>query len=1236
MRAQQSAMQQQMRQQQADMLDQQSEMRWRQSEMIGHQQEIMDQMKQQAGMVGPRELLGATQFRGNSIMEPAQKFEPGLSADVLNEISQNEEKYRRQFYGNAASLDYSQRQTIRQLAVDQFFAEHASYRVPGFGGYSYSGEKFGEIENKIIPTGFGSVNLDWASALGHAQRTSGISAESLYWTGKTLWNIVAPITGEKKLPEMDYLYPIPDQNTFRWIKALYDSRQPLRDTILPAWQRGAAPVAAMTASTHTQPLPCSPVGGVYLGGAGRAVAGLGTLKGICTNANGNLVLVCEEGGDVKLPPLRMDDLVTVFRSVYINGEGPTVTIDPNPEDPEKSAMVIVHSEATRDTYVGWVLYEADRLMKGYTLGVDNITTSNVVSRVPGYRDVVDAIYFGGGDPRKDQKQGIWERFWIVPAEADRFEGSRQELTLFDVPLKVKTQKMKWQKNKLEDDLTGKSSPGAQAFTSWFTRNYDAISAEQYLLPPPETGLTNPVPVFAELRRVALMTAIAEKLRDQGVPMPFWMWDYEVKPVRFEKTTPAMEVTRSNQKVEARIFGGVELSPESKSVKTYATTADVAKAPPEVRAEVDRSVKLADRLEKMVAAALPPVDSAPMTVVRVEDGNRAYQAVSLPGTDSVALDPCRLNEADITVPVAGGQDIRLVRSFNSFFDPKGPWGRGWALDLPRLQETQMPTHLEGGKTSYATCYELITPLNSFHARFSKARPVPELQNSKLQVPDQDGPFYGLANDHPKFLNNVETTLLYLKDGMRWHFTPQGDLVAIEEGPQVTVYERGSQGQVTRIVALVGGTRAAQIELDYTSEGVLSKAVGTTSINPKAQPIEASYTYNPAGRLAGVRSAEGTLGYSYQGPWVAAVTWTGNWMGAQAEPRSTFEYNAQGQLTAEKRGDSNLRYAITATRDGGVETSVKDTTDSAHTIATRYDRQMRPVEATDADGTHTVWNYQPDGGIQSTVTTPDSRKVTVTDTAGGRKRTVQADGEPEITAQYDAGGHLTTLSENGVTLREQTWLTDGRMAKVVAGTHAASFEYSDSGLLSSVVEHPSNENGRFQHWQETTYDRRGYPTGLTDFSGLDVAMAYDAAGNLVSMAQKTPQGNAGYNIERDAAGRVQAVKSTWGDTSYAYSEYGDLRHVETKRGNEAATVELSSGLVSKITSFDQGVTTFDYADKGDMTGALRGVTCANGLKLANVYDPQQRLAAVAMGAERRVSLDYDAKGRVVGYALEPLTP
>ena len=44
---------------------------------------------------------------------------------------------------------------------------------------------------------------------------------------------------------------------------------------------------------------------------------------------------------------------------------------------------------------------------------------------------------------------------------------------------------------------------------------------------------------SNLRRVALITAMAECLQSQGVPMPNWMRDYPAKRVPTPKDTPAL-------------------------------------------------------------------------------------------------------------------------------------------------------------------------------------------------------------------------------------------------------------------------------------------------------------------------------------------------------------------------------------------------------------------------------------------------------------------------------------------------------------------------------------------------------------------------------------------------------------------------------------------------------------------------------------------------------------------------
>ncbi len=981
----------------------------------------------------------------------------------------------------------------------------------------------------------------------------------------------------------------------------------------------------------------SPVGGVYLGGAGGALVGLGTVAGLQVDGNGNLLLVGEESDEIKLPALRVDDLATVFRSVYLHGEGPSVTIDPNPDDPEKSAMIIRHGQGTEDTYVGWVLYQADRIMKGYGQGQDNVTGQEIASQVPGYGRILEAIYFGADDPRQRQRGGVWERFWIVPAAARRFVGPQRQLTLVDVPLKVMTQKMKWQNGKLVDDPHGQSSPGATAFSSWFTDNYDGISAEQYLLPPPESGLTSPVPVFAELRRIALMTALAEKLRDDGVPLPFWMRDHEVGKVPFERTTPGLEVTwrRQRGKIEetARLFGGVTLSPESRAVSTYSTAAEAARAPAPLRNSASQGVKLAADLEQTVARTLPLTSRLPLTVHSLSQADRVFQAAVVPGADTQALRSCRLAEVDIAIPVAGGDDLRLVRSYNSFFDPNGPWGRGWALDLPRLVRVKVPTNRQTNAATYQIGYDLATPLNRQQARFREVRPVAELAGAILQVPERATPFWGVGDDRPKFLAGTATQVVYLKNGQEWHFSENGDLVAEVASPQITVYERDGDGRLSRLVAVRGGALAARIDLAYNLQGQIAKAVGVALDAPSAKPVEVAYSYADSGRLAGLATSSGTIGYQYDGSLLTEVSTRENRADATLVPLMTFEYSDHGLLLVEKRAGVATSYSTVADSSGLAAMAVDN--GGAPTIA-RYDASMRPLQAVTDDGTTTEWKYQPDGAVEIAIGRPDGSQITIADSADGRRRQIHDGQSPALTLDYDPGGRLLRAVAGNRELLAQEWHADGQLARLRTASQGISYQYDAHRLLTSLIAHPPSPGETMREWQETRVDRFGKPVEIRDQAGLHMQMVYDNRGALAAQVQQTAEGSFGFNLERDEAGRVLAVKSSWGDTTYSYAANGDLERLASRRGPATATVDLPGGVVQRITAFDGGVTTFDYDDARRPGSHLRTITCPNGLKLRHEYDQDERLAAVTLGTNRRLELTYDTAGRVVAYAWEPIRP
>lgn len=478
------------------------------------------------------------------------------------------------------------------------------------------------------------------------------------------------------------------------------------------------------ATTDGPTLFPSNVGGIYLRGAGEALKDIGPLKGIAIDEqNGRLVLISEGKSKIDLPPLRLDDVVTIFRSVYEHGDAPYVSIDPNPEDPEGPLMLVRHGEGTANTYVGWVLFEADRVMKAYSLGCDNVTREPVKSEIDGYQNLFNMGFsnFGG-----EQNKPIWERFWIVPAKVDRLQTTNKQLTLFDIPLRVKTQRMELHEGKLvpaEDDTP---SEQAQQFAEWFTKCYDKISGEVFLRPPKESYMNSPVAVYSELRRIALVTAIAETLRDKGVPLPTWMQNYSIKPCHVSPTTPAIVVeatkTETDRVIEGnairtlektqiqRIYGGVNLA---------AVDEDVHITPSAPQAEALAPIVT----EKIAAAPL-------LSPVTFEKNGKQYQAVALPGDNTRDVAPCRLFATDIDVPVQRGEQIALERKFNSFFQPDEALGKGWTFDLPHLVKRPQPTQRSGDKSEYKITYQLTSPFGTYSETFRNHKLVPEVGGELL--------------------------------------------------------------------------------------------------------------------------------------------------------------------------------------------------------------------------------------------------------------------------------------------------------------------------------------------------------------------------------------------------------------------------------------------------------------------------------------------------------------------------
>jgi YD repeat-containing protein len=970
----------------------------------------------------------------------------------------------------------------------------------------------------------------------------------------------------------------------------------------------------------------SPVGGVYLSGGGEALKGLGMLTGVAFDpASGRLVLLADKARHIALPALRMDDIVAIFRNVYLHGEAPFVSIDPAPDDPHGPQMLVRHSPETAASYAGWILFEADRVMKAYGLGVDNVSRQPIASRVPGYQSM---LALGFADPVQHQ-QTIWERFWIRPAAVTRRTSDTQRLTLLDVPLEVQTQRMVLANGKLVPAPDPTPSQPARQFSAWFTQHYDAIAAENQASSPEGTV----VHFFAELRRLALIAAIAERLRDQGVPLPAWMQDYPVQRLVLTPTTPALTVqgsqTQTKQQAagqttqvitttqEAQLTGGVRLAPEDKAVRTVP-------AAPQVR-------QLEGDLDKVMARA-PAVGTVELT-----SKGTTYTAAVLPGNQTRGVGANRLEVTDISVPVDNETRIGLTRTFHSFFHPRGMLGEGWSLDLPRLEPRPQPVQRADEHTRYRTTFQLTSPLGSWSAPFREMKRVTGEVNGEIMVPDHAPDILGLASGTDPRLS-VPTRQVLWRDGRRWYFDHNGFLLAWAESGLLVVYRRDKAHSIQRIEGWQGDQRRADIHLDYDASGRLTQARGSNGSS-------ASYTYDAPGRLASVRATSGqaaggttvTVAYAYHEHLVTAIRQDGKEV-------QSFAYNPQGQLIWERRGNAPATvYTIAA---HGAQTTMTARGPGAEHSATQtvYDTALRPVQRLAADGTRMEWQYASNGEVSTTTVHPDHTTTRMTRSADGQHTTwtLPAGGTQSLTR--DAAGRMTRLSTASGNTIQQEWRPDGQLAMALQDGLAMQPEYQADGRLTAVRLFPPSQARAKQldTWLRVEVDAQGRPTIIADYTGMRITLGYDATGALSARLATVDGQPHGVQLTRDDQGRVTTMKTSWGAThQQRYGPSGQLTDITVhqsfdKAPAQQARMQFDDGKIRHLTTFTGERFVVRYATQGPHTGQIERVQLPNQLALQYGYDNANRLAAITIGSSYKLAYSYDAQGRLARVSQVPLQP
>ncbi|MBN2529671.1 MAG: hypothetical protein JXR76_24995 [Deltaproteobacteria bacterium] len=277
----------------------------------------------------------------------------------------------------------------------------------------------------------------------------------------------------------------------------------------------------------------------------QTVMGMGNILGAVVDTDVNQLYVIGEPGN---GDSIVDESYIATAILCAMHEMPYVSIDPVEGNLESDWMNVLISPLAKDTRLGWTLFEADRVLKGYSLGADSITHFPLLSGVPLFRNMFDIIFDEGSDAGGDKK---WSRFWFVPGNTSA-EMSANAIDLVSAGIQLKTQVMVEVNGQLEDakDATDKNT---DLFAGFFTEHYSSFAREK--------------PILNELQQALRLLMVGKWLQRSGIFVhEQWLAHHGNHAFTMPVVTPALRrtVTKSGSSAEGEyeqsleLLGGVSL------------------------------------------------------------------------------------------------------------------------------------------------------------------------------------------------------------------------------------------------------------------------------------------------------------------------------------------------------------------------------------------------------------------------------------------------------------------------------------------------------------------------------------------------------------------------------------------------------------------------------------------------------------------------------------------------------
>ncbi len=840
------------------------------------------------------------------------------------------------------------------------------------------------------------------------------------------------------------------------------------------------------------------VGGVYLDQAAKVIGEIGAVSGaVWDEKSGRLILV----GDRRttLPPMRADVLAAALRAVYSDSpHEPGMTIDPNPGNPHSPVMLVIFFGNTENTRLGWVMFEADRVMKGYSIGRDNITRASIQSRINGYRSVTSMEL---ADPKGDS--GLWSRFWLVPEAVTARVSDHGDAIAFDpIRMRVKTETMRWAGGRLVP-AGGVIDEHAEEFARHFTQHYEDYAAES--------------PIYSELRQVTAAVAIAKWMKQRGVPVD-WNQNriFAGDPYPTPTTTPAAfseeEKTWSEglavRSLRIYSFGGVEMTP--------ALTPQPAKEGNVLRDEA-------------LAASRSGAISFPLKVA-----GRDYHAVALPAANQGEIDSYTLAEEDL--PLAA-QRLRglpgLIRSYDSLHNERTDLGRSWSLLLPQLdfenpaKEGSESLSVENDPSTRVTVQRFVLT-NTFGlqaTRFEQSFVDQSLRRIGFKAAGPS-PFRGVYPEGDAY------RLIFANTDQQAIFDRSGRLVAMLTPHSKTLYEYDAAGHLLSIRQSPEVGNGDTVKYAYDGRGRIA------SITSGSEQV--SYDYDADSNLVAAHGSRGDIIYRYDASHLLREVLL------NGAPVVQNRYDAVGRLMEQRSSRSRLTQTVAMAPDGGRVVRVEENGRQGKRF---YDAAMRLMKEETPEGATRSYEYDKERIAAMNVTLPGGAKARMQYNSDGQPFAVRDPRGTRVEIQYERGGVPAAMSVNGCPWVRYRYDENGRLAETLyEGGWGEAYLRDGAGRLTeyrrtsprapvSSLRFAWNDDG-------TVAAAEGGPLGRIEFDQSQNAPETPVRIDGKSVVRRTADGE--MSLSLNEKGLITAVKDPLGQiTSFTY-EGERIRRIELPGG------------------------------------------------------------------------------------------